>query len=77
MAMARAMAEGKRKSRVKFRLALSSSPSPRVAATRALPPEPNMKPMELMTMMIGYTMFTAARAPFPTKFDTKYPSITR
>ena len=51
--------------------ALSSSPSPIVLATSALPPVPSIKPRDPIIMITGYIIFTAARAVLPIKFDTK------
>ena len=44
---------GKIYMRVKVFFAFSFSPSPSIAATRALPPLPNIKPMDPRIMMMG------------------------
>ena len=47
-----------------------------VFETRALPPAPNMKPMEPSIIKTGMMKLTAAKDVFPTKLETKKPSTT-
>ena len=56
--------------------AFSESPSPIVLAISALPPVPNMNPMEPRIIRNGIIKLTAAKGVFPTKFETKKPSTT-
>ena len=57
-------------------LALSKSPSPMVFEMSALPPVPNIKPMEPRIIRNGMMKLTAAKGVLPTKFETKNPSTT-
>ena len=57
--------------------AFALSPSPRVFAVMALPPEPIIKPSALIIISTGIMKLTAANGVFPTKFDTNRPSITQ
>ena len=53
---------------------MSSSPSPRVMPTMALPPVPSIKPTVPMSMGSGMIRLTAAKAVLPTKLETHRPS---
>ena len=57
--------------REKYRLALSLSRKPKVFATMALPPVPNMKPTVAIIIRNGKIRFSAAKGVFPAKFETK------
>ena len=60
---------------VKRSRASSSSPSPRVRATMALPPVPSMKPMVARIMVRGKAKLVAASAVDPQTFETNRPSV--
>ncbi len=54
--------------------ALSDLPSPILFETRALPPVPNIKPIEDTIIIKGIIRLTEAKGVFPTKLETKNPS---
>ena len=56
------------------RQARSLSPWPRIMATRALPPVPNMRPIAPVIIMAGQIRLRAAKGVVPVKFDTNRPS---
>ena len=58
----------------KVRQARSLSPWPRIMATRALPPVPNMRPIAPVIIMAGQIRLRAAKGVVPVKFDTNRPS---
>ena len=62
---------------VKYSLALSFFFSPRVIATSALPPVPNMKPTPPNIIRNGIIRLMAAKASLPTKLETNRPSTTQ
>ena len=54
--------------------ARSRSPWPRIMATYALPPVPNISPMAPVIIMAGQIRLSAANGVVPVKFDTNSPS---
>ena len=62
--------------REKYRLPFSRSPSPKVLATMAVPPVPNISPTVDRIIRNGMMRFRAAKGVFPAKLDTKNPSTT-
>ena len=57
----------------KYSFAFSLSPSPKALATMAFPPVPITKPRAPSIEIKGRMILTAAKAVFPTKFDTNIP----
>ena len=60
----------------KYLFAFSLSPSPRVFATIAVPPVPNINPTVAIIIRNGIIRFTPLNGISPAKFETKNPSTT-